>query len=557
MKDEISRSLENLKLESLQKPYYIEYSLTFHNSYATTASLSSITENKHSQHVILNVGIRVGDYHFDNTNYFDFGLNFFGSGDDEEKFSDRIIPLELDYNSLRRELWLATDAAYKQAAEIYSKKVAALKNKIVKDTIDDFLKAEVYNLVDTTQVPKFNAALAEEIVKKTSAIFLNYPEINVSKSSIEYNPDRTYYVNSEGRTYIKDDLYTGIEIVATGQAKDGMPIADYFSAYGNTLESLPALDSLLNATKITAEHTKELINASTLEESYSGPVLFTGDAAGELFAQIFAPNLAVQRDPLTEAGKQESDRYTAFQTKVGGRVLPEFMSVKSCPNLDKYESTKLSGFYKIDDEGTPSQDVTLVKDGYLKTLLSSRVPTKRIKQSNGSFRSSAAMLSNTILESDEEHQMTEEELQDKMLSLCKDRELPYGIIVTKILNQNILFTGAYPMTDGDFPIQRNPAQAMAIEAYKIFPDGRKELVRGSLVNGITTQSFKDILATGDQMYAMNYLAPSIVSPFLFGGKQYLPATVIVPNLLFEDCEIKAVEDDFPKLPILSSPMSIK
>lgn len=557
MKDEISRSIANLKLESLQNPYYIEYTLTFQNSSVLEGKLGSLIDNRNSKYAKLNVSIRVGDYKFDNTNFFDFGLSFFGSGDDEERFNGRLIPLELDYKTLRRELWLATDAAYKQASELYSKKVAALKNKVVKDTIDDFTQAEVYNLVDTLQLPQFDKSLAEEIVKKTSAVFNQYPEIFVSKSNLEYTPQRTYYANSEGRTFIKDELSTGIEITATSQSPDGMPVADYYSAYGKNLESLPSIDSLVNATKIAAEHTKQLISAKTLDESYSGPVLFTGEAACQLFAQIFAPNLVIQRDPMTESGKQESDRYTAFQSKIGGRVLPEFLSVKSVPTLDKYAETNLYGYYKIDDEGTPTQDVDLVKDGYLKTLLSSRVPTKRLKKSNGAFRSAGAMLSNTILESDEDHTKSEDELVEKMIQLCKDRELPFGIVVTKVLDQNILFTGIFPMTIGDFPILRNPAQVIATEAYKIYPDGHRELVRGSIANGLTTQSFKDILAVGNESYVLNYLASAVASPFLYGGKQYLPGSIIAPSLLFEDSEIKPLEDDFPKPPILSNPMSAK
>ena len=237
-------------------------------------------------------------------------------------------------------------------------------------------------------------------------------------------------------------------------------------------------------------------------------------------------------------------------------MLPEFLSVKAEPSKEYLGNIHLLGSYKIDDDGVHAQDVELVKDGYLKTLLSSRVPTKRVRQSNGHDRGGAAMLSVIEMTADKAHTKTRKDLIKQMNKLCKDRELPFGIVVKKAMNQNILYTTLFRLTNGEFSTSPGSHQVPLIELYKVYPDGREELIRGCSANGFTVQSFKDLLNIGDKAWVMNYLAPAVTSPFYTGGSQYIGSTVIVPDLLFEDGEIKPMEEDFPKPPILKNPISL-
>jgi len=557
MRDEIKRSLSELRMENLQKPYYIEYTLTVQNSHNLKAILGAITEDEEDKAAVLNVGVRVGSYDFDNTNFFDFGFSIFGSADDEESYRRRMVPINLDYSSLRRELWLATDAAYKQSLEVFTKKEATLKNRMRKDTLYDFIQMPAEFNVDSTQIPQFDKAKFTELVKKASASFLAYPQIQSSGVSIEYIPQTVYYVNSEGREYIKNELYTGYEVAAISQSQDGMPLVDYYSAYSTNPEYLPAHDSLIKAAEGVALKLNNLVNAPVLSESYSGPILFEQQAAAELFAQIFAPNLVSQRQSLTESGMQDGGKFFAFQSKIGGRVLPEFMSVTDDPTIPAMGSTILTGKTNIDDQGVKAQRVELVKSGYLKSLLSSRVPTKRIKVSNGHTRGGGTLFSSLFVTTDTSKALSNADLKSKMMQLCKDRELPFGIIVRKVMNQNILFTTMFRLSMGDIRAMRTDGKVGVVEAYKVYPDGREELLRGVEGNGFGTQNFKDIIFTGDKPYVLNYLAPSVQSSFVTGGSQYVAASIITPDLLFEDGEIKPVEDDFPKPPIIKSPLGQK
>ena len=552
MRDELARSKQELQLPSLEKPYYIQYSLRSNALYSIKASFGSLVDSRRAREKRLSVALRVGSEQFDNTNFFDPALGFFGSSDDEERFKNRAVPFEIDYASLRRELWLATDAAYKQSAELFAKKQAALKNRVRLDTLPDFTLLPAATLIDTTAAPAFDAPYFEQLAIHLSSIFRDFPAVTLSTITIEYIPSQEVFATSEGRECIRTETLAGIEIAATAQAPDGMPIAQTYTAYSRFPSALPSRDSLVKATRQLAEILSKSVSAP-VAAAYSGPVLFERQAAAEAFLQVFAPNLATQRSPVTERGISDNPQNANFQNKIGARVLPEFLSISAIPNVSNFAGAQLIGSYKIDDEGVPAESFQIIKDGYLKGLLSSRAPTRRVKRSNGHNRGGAAMFGVLEMNASKARSLPSKKLRERMMQLCKDRDLPYGIIVRKILNPNILMTTIYNLTEGDFPFARTPGQMTALEVYKVYPNGREELIRGCDVAGLTVQSFKEILAVGDRKTPYNCYALPVTASFFSGGSQFVPASALVPDLLFEDVEIRPLEEDFSKPPILPHP----
>jgi hypothetical protein len=315
MRDEVKRSMDSLFIETLQKPYYVEYTLKISNTYRASALLGSLVDTASAKTITLNVQVRVGDYNFDNANFLDFSLFFF-MGDGEASGSRRLVPVDLDYYSLRRELWLATDIAYKKAVETYSKKLGIMKNRLMKDTLPDFAKAMPTVSLDTNfSFPKFNFEEYCEIVKDISKIYRDYPEIHNSSVSFEYFQDVIYYINSEGTEFVKTKQFTGFEIAGASQCEDGMPIYNFYSAYADEPAKLPQKDSLRKATEILCKNLSKMYEVKPLEDSYSGPILFVGQASAELFAQVFAPNLVAQRKSLSEQGLQSFSPLYSFSNK--------------------------------------------------------------------------------------------------------------------------------------------------------------------------------------------------------------------------------------------------
>lgn len=556
MRAEIDRTLRELRLGDLARPYYVEYSLTLRRRVGTHAALGSTLDVDTGTVALLTTRVRVGDTTFDNTNFFDVSLGFFGSSDDEEVYRNRRIPFQLNEETLRRELWLATDACFKQSVEIYAKKQAAVTNRTRTDTTQDFRLLPAERHVDVRHADvRVDVDAWRSSIATASAAMRSFPSIQASRVGFECVPEEFFYCNSEGRTAHKIDVFSGVEMVAVSQAADGMPIGMTYAAYGITPSDLPTASTIASAAARVARLLDSVRVAPTIE-AYSGPVIFEGQAAGALLGQFFMPNLCAQRTPLSDGGFSTNDRNMAFQNKIGARVLPEFLSVKATPSRERQGSVALAGHYEIDDEGMHAQDVAVVDKGYLRALLSTRVPTKRVKNSNGHQRGGGPMPSVMELTNvDAKRRLNASALKTRMLKLVKDRELPYGILVRTALDQNLLMTGIFPLAGMDYPIPQGEDKLGLLEVYRVYPDGREELIRGTELAGMSVPLFKDILATGTTTYVHNYLAPSVAPSFMTGGSAFTISTVISPDLLFEDVEIRPVEGDFANPPFLPNPIS--
>lgn len=553
MRDEIARSAEKLEMDKLERPYFIEYKYTVKHSRHISAEFGSVTSSTSRKSGTLDVGVRVGDYKFDNTKFSGSGGFIFGGGsrDDVERFSSRPVSFEPDYDLMRRELWLATDAAYKKAAEDFSKKKAVLKNRTRKDTTWDFLKLPPAKHIQTGEFEKFDNAKYEDIIAAMSGTYLKYPEVFTSRTSMEYLPEVTYYVNSEGREYIKYESKVGIETSGSTQAEDdGMVLTDFYSCYTNKLSELPSRDSLIRAAENVPKMITKLRNAEVLERTYAGPVIFSGQAAAELFAQVFAPNLSTRPKTLSASGFPTNDRFRKFQYKVGGRVLPEFLSVEAVPTKPTLNGTPLFGKLEIDDEGVQAKDFTIVDKGYLKDLFSSRVPTRRIRHTNGHKRGGGSSISNIVVDAvDKDKILSYAEMKKKMAELCKARELEYGLVVKRVMNSNIFSSSIVEQIFmGDLSYMRGNSINLC-EVYKVYPDGREELIRGAEGAGFTVQSFKDIIYSTKEQTVYNYWASGSGYGNWHGG------TIAIPDILFEDAEIRTIDRNFKKAPFVPGPLA--
>jgi hypothetical protein len=113
LRDELQRSMQKLQLANLEKPYFIAYTVQDGTTQAVSASFGSLLVKNESRVRFLTVEVRVGDYTFDNTNFLTLP---FGAQGVTRLFGGTIaIPLDDDYKEIRRQIWLATDSAYKKA----------------------------------------------------------------------------------------------------------------------------------------------------------------------------------------------------------------------------------------------------------------------------------------------------------------------------------------------------------------------------------------------------------------------------------------------------------
>ena len=212
MQAEMARSLADLKLNNLEKPYFIELSLDDAELYTASATFGGLTGAGRSRFRIFNPQVRVGSYDSDNTGFASFSESF--------RFGGAGTPLVQDDDelALRRDMWLAIDVAYKQAAERYASKVAFLKNKVLDEKLPDFTKvAPVTSLAPRVSLQLDEARWAKA-VKTWSAIFRQFPEINDSSVTFEARAGSRYLVNSEGTVMRRPFALYTITVQAQTQA---------------------------------------------------------------------------------------------------------------------------------------------------------------------------------------------------------------------------------------------------------------------------------------------------------------------------------------------------
>src|SRR5882724_5178104 len=191
MRVEIERA-RALQFAGLESPYYVEADVDDLTGFSASATLGGLVSANRSHHRSPQVEVRVGDYKFDNTNYVGSGFTY-GSNYDVDR-----LPLENNYDLLRRYLWLAIDRAYKSAVEAISRKRAALKNITVGEQPDDFAKAAPVKLMEPVAPVTFDEEALKTRVRNLSAIFVKYPELRTSLVEFAGIHSIQYMANIEG-----------------------------------------------------------------------------------------------------------------------------------------------------------------------------------------------------------------------------------------------------------------------------------------------------------------------------------------------------------------------
>ena len=555
MRDQMARSL-SMQLSGLAKPYFLAYRVQEITGFSVSASLGSLVTSHDTRSRVLHVELRVGDYKLDNSNFLSLGARpggGFGAG--------LQIAIDDDYNELSREIWLATDSEYKKAVELFAAKQATLQNQSQGEDVPDFSRERPNKSFEKQKPASVDTSALEADARQVSSVFRQMPELQSSQVSIDVENVFTRYLNSEGSEYTKSNVLTVVSISATAQAEDGLPLQDIELVFVNSPSELSAQELAARAQQMVARLQK--LRTSGSFDRYNGPVLFEGEAGAEIFAQLFAPALVASRNPVTDNPRgqafieQMTTRFGGgtLSDRIGGRVLPDSVNVVDNPKLDSFQGKILMGAYSVDDEGVPGRVNTVVESGVLKLVLASRIPIAGATQSTGSHRGISAAPSNLILTSSKS--TSDQELRRMLLDRAKARGYDYGVVVRRAGGSTGEFIQmAMSMMQGGSAPGNN-----MLEVYKVYANGREELMHGEQLPSVTAASFKDIVAVGDEPIVYN-------SPFFPGFTSILMAgmsgdtravtdlpvvSYVVPSLLFDEVTLKKASGPFPKAPVSKPP----
>jgi predicted Zn-dependent protease len=545
--DEVERS-RKLTITDLEPPYFVQYIVDDADTFSVSASLGGVISRGRSRSRAPEVQVRVGDYQSDNTNF--AGGRFGGS-----RYGLGRFPIDDDYMAMRRHLWLETDSAYKGAVEALSRKRAALRNLTENDKLNDFAHAEPLRSLGQFRPLSIDENAWVDRIRALSAVFARFPDLRYSTVTLEASEGGYYVVNSEGTEVREPERVTFVRARALAQAADGSSVRDAVTIHALDSANMPAQAAMERETAALAENVTALARAPKGED-YNGPVLFEGMAGAQIFAEVLGRNLAAVRRPVGGRGGASGD--SELEGRIGARVLPESFDVTDDPTVKDWHGRPLFGSYGVDREGVAPKPLRLVEKGVLKGYLLTRQPVRGFEGSNGHGRlpggsGATAGIGNLFVSSSEA--VPAAELKKKLIQLIQARGKDYGILVRKMdfpssasLDEVSRMLTA---SRGGRPV------SMPILVYKVFPDGREEMVRGLQFRGLNVRSLKDILAAGDDVQPFDFMdSPQVFA--LIGGSSYTSeACVVAPSILIDDLELHPAEEELPKLPIVPAPELVR
>ena len=424
MKDELTRSITELKLPGQSKPFFIMYGISNQRSYSVSGTLGAIIRSDEEPYrEKTTVRILVGDYEFNDE-----------SLEDDLTSSPTLrylsLPIDSDYAGIRRSLWSTTDNVYRNAAKHFASHQETLSE--MKKSIDEiphrkFGRVPPTRIIGDSVAFSFDRKAWEEKIKKLSALFLDKPSIINSGVMIQCVQGYQYLANTEGTMARIPDQFVMFMAMARLKNEADEFVSRQVFHVARVSEDLPTEQQLEAEVKEMIRTMENADQTEKFEEDYSGPVLLVGDAV----SNFLTGSLLSQREGLIASdniqrlkGYQYSDPESALDMKIGKTITSTDMTVKAKPKLKSYNGISLLGSYEIDTEGVvPPDELTIIEKGVLKTLMNNRTITHASQTANG-FAAGPGVLEVTFAGKD-----TEKTLKEKLIKKAKEEGLEYAIIV--------------------------------------------------------------------------------------------------------------------------------
>ncbi|MFZ3217919.1 MAG: metallopeptidase TldD-related protein [Candidatus Acidiferrales bacterium] len=499
MREELDRSKSQLKMDNVPAPYYIEYRLSDVDQYEAEAAFGALRQDQRMHGRSLRVVVRVGDYKQD---------SYYGPGTGVVTFA----PLDDDAIALRRELWLATDRAYKIASEALASKKAVLSQYTAGQPFDDFAHAPALQSLAPLVKLDFAPAPWKETLEKTTNLYRSDAKIQSLTAFLRFRAVNDYFVNTEGTVTRQGHATYSLNFSAETQADDGMKLGRSPYYVAGKADELPSQEKLLADTAKTLQTLQALRDAPMVEEDYRGPVLFSNDSASDVLAGMIGENVLGIRPKPGDSARTTGE----FSSNYKGRVLPTFLTVVDDPTMQTFQGKSLIGSYQIDEEGVRVAPLPVIQDGILVNYLLGRTPIRDFPDSNGHGRAGPGQAPSPnfgvlILQPKESNSPAE--LKQKLIEMCKQESKPYGYYAETLVGYDPRLL------------------------YRVYvSDGHEELVRGAVFNELDTRTLRnDLIAAGND-------------PLVSNREGAVPATVISPSILFDELEVKRTDKKNAKLP---------
>jgi TldD protein len=505
--------------------YYLAYQIVEQRVVSLDAEGGAIVGDSDDVDRILDVEIRVGSPQLDNTRAI--------SGDDNELNAPMrrraVVPFGDDALSIANHIWLETDRRYREAqlALAYVRQDQRTLGK--RASVPDFAPAKKEVYIGKTVPLTFDKDAWVKRLKRCSERALRGVATRGS-CGIVFTQNTAWYVDSEGNQQQQSWLTAQLAVSVGVKADDGEGLGRLEQAFGSSPDSLPddvTVDKMIDM--VTSD--LDGLHDAPLADPYVGPAILEGRAAGVFFHEVFGHRIEGHRQ------KDETSGQT-FSSYVGKQIMPEWLSVYDDPTLLTLNGMQLNGFYRYDDEGVHARRVDLVKDGVLVDFLMGRNPIQPSPASNGHGRKQpgfdpVARQGNLVVTA--ARSVEHADLEKMLIAEVKRQGRPYGMVFTDI-------SGGFTNTSAFAPqaFKVNP-----VMAYRLYPDGKRELVRGIDISGTPLVALQSIRAASREVETFNGVCGA--------ESGWVPVSASAPSLLLEKLEIEKAFIPPDRPPVLDAP----
>ncbi|MDQ3366800.1 MAG: metallopeptidase TldD-related protein [Myxococcota bacterium] len=524
LKAENERELAALKTQK-EPAYYLAYQLVEQRLVNLEAEGGALIADSDDRARNLDVEVRVGSPKLDNTR----AMTDDNNGLNAPLTRRGVVPFGEDRQAIANALWLETDRRYREAVTAlgYVKQdQATLK---ARDAVNDFSSAEPEVYIQKPAELTFDKQQWVDRLKRCSAKALKAPATR-GTCQVVFQLNTAYFVNSEGSQIQQSWTNAQMSVSVGVKADDGMNLSRLEQRFGRTPADLPS-DAEIDKMITTVTGDLDALDDAPLAEPYVGPAILEGRASGVFFHEVFGHRIEGHRQKDKTGGQ-------TFASYIGKDIAPEWLTVYDDPSIVTLNGVQVNGFYRFDDEGVRARRANLIDQGKLVGFVMGRDPIKGFERSNGHGRRSpglppVARQGNLVVEAAKS--VPRAELEQMLVEEVKRQKRPYGMIFTDI-------SGGFTNTSAFAPqaFKVNP-----VMAYRLYPDGRKELVRGVDISGTPLVALQSIRAASREVETFNGVCGA--------ESGWVPVSASAPSLLLEKIEVEKgfVPPDRP--PVLGAP----
>ncbi len=524
MADENARWMRTFQT-SPAPAYFLGYTIHDRQVIALGAESGALTIDASESHRALDVEVRVGDPTIDNrhpiqdqqvarfTNYQHLG----------------IVPRGEDPKAIAHHLWLETDRRFRESALMTRIVMTEAQIGSAKKLPPDFSHEESETFIQPIGTLEWNRKDWEDRMRSCSKSAVRGAATRGS-CRVYAELNTIYYVNSEGSSIQKSWTTARLELNVGVKADDGMPLSRLEQSFAPTVAELPGIEKQnelieLITTDLDALHKAPIVTP------WAGPVILEGRAAAVFFHEVFGHRIEGHRQKNPTFGK-------TFTEMVGKRIMPEWLTVYDDPRIRKLNDIYLNGFFHFDDEGVRAQRASLVENGVLKGFVMGRSPIDGFPSSNGHGRAEAglpavARQGNLVVEASQS--VDKEELYKQLVDEVKAQGKEFGMVFTDISGG---FTNTSTFSAQSFKVQ-------PIMAYRVYADGRKELVRGVDISGLPLSVLDSVVAAGRPLETFNGMCGA--------ESGWVPVSASAPSLLVKTLEVERGFEPNDSDPVLPPP----